>query len=154
MQTSLQSDSVMRFFITTENLRGRLDAFSRLKALFERSELLIPTRGTSQKKIPSVCGCVCSTNLGFSVEKCLGFSVGYVLCTVCIWYQPAEITSCENHSMVVYIHEPYPWAQSVVARHRWRLRAGGREQWTVLSGTSTIGHGLHVADRTPGLTRT
>ena len=58
MQTSLQSDSVMRFFITTENLRGRLDAFSRLKALFERSELLIPTRGTSQKKIPSVCGCV------------------------------------------------------------------------------------------------
>ena len=22
-----------------------------------------------------------------------------------------------------------------------------REQWTVLSGTSTIGHGLHVADR-------
>ena len=68
--------------------------------------------------------CVCSTNLGFSV--------GYVLCTiyVCTWYQPAEITSCEKHSivvytylascekhsMVVYIHEPYPWAQSVLAR--------------------------------------
>ena len=53
---------------------------------------------------------MCSTNLRFSV--------GYVLCTryVCTWYQPAEITSCEKHSMVVYIHEPYPWAQSVVAR--------------------------------------
>ena len=37
------------------------------------------------------------------------------------WYQPAEITSCEKHSMVpgsihAYMHEPYPWAQSVVAR--------------------------------------
>ena len=30
----------------------------------------------------------------------------------------------------------------------------GREQWTVLSGTSTIGHGLHVADRAQGLTGT
>ena len=39
--------------------------------LFERSEFLIDT---SQKKNMSVC----STNLGFSVEKnCLGFSVGY-----------------------------------------------------------------------------
>ena len=27
-----------------------------------------------------------------------------------------HITSREKHSMVVYIHEPYPWAQSVVAR--------------------------------------
>ena len=29
-----------------------------------------------------------------------------------------HITSCEKHSMVVYIYmyEPYPWAQSVVAR--------------------------------------
>ena len=80
--------------------------------LFERSEFLIDT---SQKKNLSMC--VCSTNIGFSVEKdCLGFSVGYVLCTACTWYQPAEITSCGNHSMVVYIHEPYPWAQSVVAR--------------------------------------
>ena len=34
--------------------------------------------GTFQKKNPSVCVCVCSTNLDFSVEKyCLGFSVGY-----------------------------------------------------------------------------
>ena len=33
-------------------------------------------------------------------------------------------------------------------------RAGGREQWTVLSGTGTIGHGLHVADRAQGLTGT
>ena len=37
---------------------------------------------------------------------------------------------------------------------RWRLRAGGRVQWTVLSGTSTIGHGLHVSDRAQGLTGT
>ena len=43
--------------------------------LFERSEFLIDT-GTSPQKNPSVC--VCSTDLGFSVEKgCLGFSVGY-----------------------------------------------------------------------------
>ena len=27
-----------------------------------------------------------------------------------------HIASCEKHSMVVYIYEPYPWAQSVVAR--------------------------------------
>ena len=84
--------------------------------LFERSEFLIDI---SQKKNPSVC--VCSTNLGFSVGYAtnLGFSVGYVLCTiyVCTWYQPAEITSCEEHTMVVvYIHEPYPWAHNVVAR--------------------------------------
>ena len=83
------------------------------KVLFERSEFLI---GTSHKKS----ACVCSTNLGFSVGYAtnIGFSVGYVLCTiyVCTWYQPAEITSCEKHSMVVCIHEPYPWAQSVVAR--------------------------------------
>ena len=35
---------------------------------------------------------------------------------------------------------------------RSRLRARGREQWTVLSGTSAIGHGLHVTDRAQGLT--
>ena len=28
----------------------------------------------------------------------------------------------------------------------------GREQWIVVSGTNTIGHGLHVADRVQGLT--
>ena len=70
--------------------------------LFERSEFLIDT---SPKKIRP---CVCSTNLGFSVGYAtnLGFSVGYVICSiyVCTWYQPAEITSCEKHSMVVYIH--------------------------------------------------
>ena len=27
-----------------------------------------------------------------------------------------HITSCEMHSMVVYIYEHYPWAQSVVVR--------------------------------------
>ena len=42
---------------------------TKVQQLFERSEFLIPTRGTSQKKNPSVCGCVCWTNLGFSVEK-------------------------------------------------------------------------------------
>ena len=30
----------------------------------------------------------------------------------------------------------------------------GREQWIVVSGTNTIGHGLHVADRAHGLTGT
>ena len=43
-------------------------------------------------------------------------------------------------------HGPRAWSLD----DRWRLRAGGREQWTVLSGTSTIGHGLHVADRAQG----
>ena len=43
-------------------------------------------------------------------------------------------------------HGPRAWSLD----DRWRLRAGGREQWTALSGTSTIGHGLHVADRAPG----
>ena len=37
-----------------------------MNILFERSEFLIDT---SQKKNPSACVCVCSTNLGFSVEK-------------------------------------------------------------------------------------
>ena len=65
-----------------------------------------------------------------------------------------HITSCEKHSMVVYIysymnptHGPRAWSLD----DRSRLRAGGREQWTVLSGTSAIGHGLHVADRAQGL---
>ena len=53
--------------------------------LFERSEFLIPTRGTSPQK-KSVRVCACLTNLGFSVEKnvlvlgwkkYLGFSAGY-----------------------------------------------------------------------------
>ena len=30
----------------------------------------------------------------------------------------------------------------------------GREQWIVVSGTNTIGHGLHAADRAQGLTGT
>ena len=47
-------------------------------------------------------------------------------------------------------HGPRAWSLD----DRWRLRAGGREQWTVLSGTSAIGHGLHVADRAQGLTGT
>ena len=75
--------------------------------LFERSEFLVAT--CKKKKSVRLCGC--STNLGFSGENTnLGFSVGYVLCTiyVCTWYQPAEITSCEKHSMVVYIHTYVP----------------------------------------------
>ena len=40
-----------------------------LTLLFERSEFLIDA---SQKKNPSVCGCVCSTNLGFSVTSANG----------------------------------------------------------------------------------
>ena len=45
-----------------------------------------------------------------------------------------------------------PWAWSLDDRSR--LRAGGREQWTILSGTSAIVHGLNVADRTQGITGT
>ena len=44
-------------------------------------------------------------------------------------------------------HGPRAWSLD----DRSRLRAGGREQWTVPSGTSAIGHGLHVADRAQGL---
>ena len=106
MQTSLQSDSVMRFFITTENLRGRLDAFSRLKALFERSELLIPTRGTSQKKIPSVCGCVCSTNLGFSVGK--------IVLVLVVGYQRAPGTSEKKEERLVSASASLPTAGSAL----------------------------------------
>ena len=47
-------------------------------------------------------------------------------------------------------HEPRAWSLD----DRSRLRAGGREQWAVLSGTSAIGHGLHFADRAQGLTGT
>ena len=67
-----------------------------------------------------------------------------------------HITSCEKHSLVVYIlrmnptHGPRAWSLN----GRSRLRAGGREQWTVLSGTSTIEHGLLFADRAQGLTGT
>ena len=66
-----------------------------------------------------------------------------------------HMTSCEKDSMVVYIymnitHGPRAWSLD----DRSRLRAEGREQWTVLSGTSAIGHDLHVADRAQGLTGT
>ena len=96
--------------------------------------------------------CVCSTNLGFSVGNAtnLGFSVGYVLCSiyVCTWYQPAAITSCEKHSMVVYINEPYPWAQSVVARRQmevtsWRPGAVDCSAWNEH-------HSTRLACRRPG----
>ena len=92
--------------------------------LFERSEFLIDT---SPKKSLRVCPCVvCLTYVGFSVGYPIniGLSVGYVSCTryVCTWYQPAEITSCEKHSMVLYIymnptHGPRAWSLD----DRWRL---------------------------------
>ena len=47
-------------------------------------------------------------------------------------------------------HVPRAWSLD----DRSKLRAGGREQWIVLSRTSAIGHGVHVADRAQGLTGT
>ena len=42
-----------------------------------------------------------------------------------------------------------------VSMHEFRPeQQRGREQWIVVSGTNTIGHGLHVADRAQGLTGT
>ena len=103
--------------------------------------------------MPKKSACVCSTNLGFSGENTnLGFSVGYVLCTiyeyVCTWYQPAEVTSCEKHRVVVYIHEPYPWAQSVLARRymevtNWRPGAVDCTVWNEH-------HRTRLACRRPG----
>ena len=85
--------------------------------LFERSEFLIDT---PPKKNPSVRLCVrLILDLVWDTRLILVLVWGtyYVrIMYVCTWYQPAEITSCEKHSMVVYVHEPYPWAQSVVAR--------------------------------------
>ena len=56
-------------------------------SLFERSEFLI---ATSQKTSLRVCACV-RLILFLVWKNCLGFSVGYVLCTayVCTWYQRA-----------------------------------------------------------------
>ena len=48
------------------------------------------------------------------------------------------------------LHSPQLDRERDAARQR--AAATRREQWTVLSGTSTIGHGLHVADR-PGAHR-
>ena len=101
--------------------------------------------------------CVCWTNLGFSVEKIvlvLVWGTYYVPHT----YVPGISRQKSHHVIIVawqYIymnptHGPRAWSLD----DRWRLRAGGREQWTVLSGTSTTGHGLHVADRAQGLTGT
>ena len=50
------------------------------------------------------------------------------------------------------LHSPQLDTERDAARQR--AAATRREQWTVLSGTSTIGHGLHVADRAQGLTGT
>ena len=59
----------------------------------------------------------------------------------------------QPHQTVLWHHLPRA-RPSLGPHNRWRLQAGGREQWTVLSGTSTIGHGLHVADRAQVLTGT
>ena len=49
-----------------------------VRIYFERSEFLIDTWYIPKKKSVRVWVCVCSANLGFSVEKdCVGFSVGY-----------------------------------------------------------------------------
>ena len=63
---------------------------------------------------------MCSTNHGFSV--------GYVLCTtyVCTWYQPAEITSCEKHSTVVYTRAPDGRGPEVPARPPLRTTSDAR----------------------------
>ena len=50
------------------------------------------------------------------------------------------------------LHSPQLDRERDAARQR--VAATRREQWTVLSGTSTIGHGSHVADRAQGLTGT
>ena len=42
------------------------------------------------------------------------------------------------------LHSPHLHRERDASRQR--AAATRREQWTVLSGTSTIGHGLHVAD--------
>ena len=104
---------------------------TKVQQLFERSEFLTPTRGTSQKKNPSVCGCVCWTNLGFSVEKIvlvLVWGTYYVPHT----YVPGISRQKSHHVRIVawqYIymnptHGPRAWSLD----DRWRLRAGGREQ--------------------------
>ena len=64
--------------------------------------------------------CVCSTNLGFSVENTnLGFSVGYVLCAsyVCTWYQPAD------HSMVPGTYVQYKATSKIPPKKFTRVRA-------------------------------
>ena len=58
----------------------------------------------------------------------------------------------DSHGERESLHSPLLHRERDVARQR--AAATRREQWTVLSGTSTIGHGLHVADRAQGLTGT
>ena len=103
------------------------------KLLFERSEFLFATSQETKLCVCRVSCVVCSTNIGFSVGyacvRLVGFSVGYVFCT--------------TYVRTLFSRYVCTWYQP-----------GGREQWTVLSGTSTIGHGLHVADRAQGLTGT
>ena len=76
--------------------------------LFERSEFVIDT--SPPKKL-----CVCTANnIGFkgSLKR---YCYRYVCTTRIMYRMRMYLVSCEKHGMVVYIHEPYPWAQSVVA---------------------------------------
>ena len=62
-----------RWFCALALICTACDAFVICFLLFERSEFLIATC----KKIKTDRLCLCSAELGFSVENCLGFSVGY-----------------------------------------------------------------------------
>ena len=88
--------------------------------LFERSEFLIDT---SPKNNLHICTAkkVCTANCLGLIILVLGGSLKsycyrYVCTTRTIDQMRMYLVSCEKHSMVVYIHEPYPWAQTVVAR--------------------------------------
>ena len=111
-----------------------LDKFDDVLAsyLFERSEFQIPIRGTSQKENPSVCGCVCSTNLGFSVEK---------IVLVLVWG-----TSEKKKERLVPASASLPTAGS--ALHRWagRLRFSGAATLTQ-SRSFAYGAGLQSESR-------
>ena len=77
------------------------------------------------------------------------------------WIDPNSIRETELHkeSRLRHsrggresLHSPQLDRERDAARQR--AAATRREQWTVLSGTSAIGHGLYVADRAQGLTGT
>ena len=77
--------------------------------LFERSEFLIDA---SQKNFRACVRLIILVSRGSLKRYCYR-----CVCTTRIMYQiRMYLVSCKKHSMVVYIHEPYPWAQSVLAR--------------------------------------
>ena len=86
-----------------------------------------------------ICRCVCSTNIGFSVEKkCLGLSVGYVLCTtyVCTWYQQALRCQLRGRPF-------HPWA----GRLRFSGEAHPGPATFTLSSSFSYGAGLQSESR-------